>query len=181
MRRGLKSIWFASFAIAVVAIAGLVVRDRVVGFAGGRVPAVYVHMNAANSFLEPVVSIRPGQRVIFVNEDTGPHTVIGFNARTGREPAYGINGNVAGTAGPGHPVSTYAVTLHTPGIYQYYCSVHARLVKTLGESVQVGPRKGIHGFGGVMAGTIVVTKDPSLLRGNPPSTSRKVLPKFFGG
>ncbi|OZB40782.1 MAG: hypothetical protein B7X48_03715 [Acidiphilium sp. 34-60-192] len=44
---------------------------------------IYVHMNGANMFLERTVFAAPGQTVIFVNEDTGGHTIIGYNPSTG--------------------------------------------------------------------------------------------------
>ena len=38
-------------------------------------PPVYVHMNGANMFLERLVFVRPGQKLVFVNEDTGAHGI----------------------------------------------------------------------------------------------------------
>ena len=141
---------------------------------------VYVHMNGTNDFLEPVVAVRPGQPVIFVNQDTDPHTIVGFDPRSGRQPL-AINGRAAGTPGAGHAVGTFTVTLARPGLYYYYCSLHARLSKTFGTAVQAAPRKGVNGYGGAMAGVIVVTSDPRLLSENPKTTTQRVLPGFFGG
>ncbi|HVA38974.1 MAG TPA: Cupredoxin [Candidatus Dormibacteraeota bacterium] len=141
---------------------------------------VYVHMNGANDFLEPVVAVRPGQAVVFVNQDTGIHTIIGYDPATGKVLS-NIDGDVKGTPGAGHPVAAYTVKLTKPGIYSYYCSVHAQLVKTFGGAVQAAPRKGVDGFGGAMAGVIIVTSDPHLLGANPKTSARKILPGFYGG
>lgn len=143
-------------------------------------PPVYVHMNGRNEFLEPFVVVQPGQPVVFVNEDTGVHSIVGYNPQTGAIERR-IDGAVAGTPGPGHRVSTYRVRLKKIGAYAYYCSVHATLVKTFGHAVQPAPRKGVHGFGGAMGGWIVVTDDPALYRANPPTTAHRLLPGFFGG
>lgn len=143
-------------------------------------PPVYVHMNGNNEFLEPLVFVRPEQAVIFVNEDTGMHTIVGYNPANGSVERT-IDGNVRGTAGPGHSVATYRVALKKEGTYAYYCSVHAVLQKTYGGAVQPAHRRGVHGFEGSMGGTIVVTDDAALLRANPPTTARKILSHFFGG
>lgn len=141
---------------------------------------IYVHMNGANDFLEPVVVAQPGQPVVFVNEDTGTHTVIGYDPQNGTlDPQ--IDGTLAGTPGPGAPVPTYTVRLTKPGIYAYYCSVHAVLAKTYGKQVQPAHKAGVHGFAGSMAGWIVVSDDTALQAQNPPTSKQKVLADFFGG
>ena len=141
---------------------------------------VYIHMNGRNDFLEPTVAVAPGEPVVFVNEDTGFHNVIGYHRSTGKlNPA--INGDLAGTKGAGHPVATYTVKLTKPGIYAYYCSVHAVLAKTYGAAVQPAHRPGVHGYPGAMAGEIVVTSDPSLVAQNPATTAKKILAGYFGG
>uniref|UniRef100_E6Q144 Putative Cupredoxin n=1 Tax=mine drainage metagenome TaxID=410659 RepID=E6Q144_9ZZZZ len=141
---------------------------------------VYIHMNGGNEFLEPTVAVSPGEPVVFVNQDTEPHTVLGYHPSTGKlNPA--INGDPAGTPGAGHPVATYTVRLKKPGIYAYYCSVHAVLAKTYGTAVQPAHRPGVHGYPGAMAGEIIVTTDPTLIAQNPASSAKKVLNGYFGG
>ena len=141
---------------------------------------VYIHMNGRNDFLEPIVAVSPGEPVVFVNEDTGIHTVLGYHPSTGKlDPA--IDGDLAGTPGAGHPVATYTVRLKKPGIYAYYCSVHAVLSKTYGTAVQPAHRPGVHGYPGAMAGEIIVTTDPALIAQNPASSAKKVLNGYFGG
>ncbi|MDD2876141.1 MAG: Cupredoxin [Acidiphilium sp.] len=141
---------------------------------------VYVHMNGANMFLENPVAVRPGQKVVFVNEDTGGHTIIGYNAKTGAVSTR-FDGAVAGTKGPGHKVHTYAISFPHQGIIHYYCSVHAVLAQEPGGRTVAKVRPGVHGFGDPMAGTIIVTTDAKLLADNPKTASEMILPGYFGG
>ncbi len=141
---------------------------------------VYVHMNGANMFLENVVVVRPGQPVVFVDEDTGAHTIVGYNPSTGAM-SNTFDGAVQGTPGPGHAVHTYTITFHHPGLKYYYCSVHAELVKEPGGKTVPKKRPTVHGFGDPMAGLIIVTDDPHLLADNPKTASSKILPHYFGG
>ena len=141
---------------------------------------VYVHMNGANMFLEGTVAVRPGQPVVFVNEDTGVHTVVGYNPATGASSKT-FDGVVMGTPGPTHPVHTYRVTFRHRGLHPYYCSVHAELVPEPGGMTMPRKRPTVHGFGDPMAGLIIVTTDPRLLAQNPASSAHKVLAAYFGG
>ena len=141
---------------------------------------VYIHMNGGNYFLEPVVVVRPGQQVVFVNQDTDGHTIVGYDAATG-DASSSFAGTVLGTKGPEDKVATYALSFAKPGIESYFCSVHAELKPTLGKAVQPVKLKTTHGFAGPMAGVIVVTADPALLAHNPPTTAEKIVPGFFGG
>lgn len=141
---------------------------------------VYVHMNGANEFLENVVAVRPGQDVVFVNEDTGEHTIIGFNPATGNAITR-FDGAVAGTKGPGHPVHTYSISFPQAGIVHYYCSVHAVLTKVPSGLTVAEIRPGMDSYGTPMSGIVVVTTDPKLLADNPKTASEKILPGYFGG
>lgn len=143
-------------------------------------PPVYVHMNGANEFLENVVAVRPGQPVVFVDQDTGVHTIVGYAPATGAGSKR-FDGAVAGTPGPGHPVHTYTVRFRHPGLKYYYCSVHAELAKEPGGVTLPKKRPTVGGYGTPMAGLIIVTTDPHLLADNPASSSHRILPGFFGG
>jgi plastocyanin len=140
---------------------------------------VYVHTNGGNYFLEPVVAVRPGQKVVFVNQDTGGgHTVVGYNPLTGATSKR-FNGTLL--TAKDHKVSTYTVSFSKSGFEPYLCTVHAVLEKTFGKAVQPAKRVGTHGFKGAMAGLIIVTTDPALLARNPPTTKERVVKGFFGG
>lgn len=141
---------------------------------------VYVHMNGANMFLENVVAVRPGQPIVFVNEDTGIHMVQGYNPLTGKaNPKF--SATLLGTPGPNHPVHTYAIRFTHPGIYYYYCPIHAMLKMAPGGIHVPFKRPTVHGFGTPMAGLIIVTTDSALIRDNPPSSQHKILPGYFTG
>ena len=141
---------------------------------------VYVHMNGHNMFLENVVAVAPGQPVVFVNEDTGMHMVLGYNPLTGKvNPKF--SGSLMGTPGPAHPVSTYRVRFTKPGVYYYFCPVHAELKKAPGNVYVPIKRPGVHGFPVPMAGVIIVTTEKALIAGDPPSSHRKILPGYFVG
>lgn len=141
---------------------------------------VYVHMNGHNMFLENVVAVAPGQPVVFVNEDTGMHMVLGYNPLTGKvNPKF--SGSLMGTPGPGHPVSTYQIRFTKPGVYYYFCPVHAELKKAPGNVYVPIKRPGVHGFPVPMAGVVIVTTEKALIADDPPSSHKKILPGYFGG
>lgn len=150
-----------------------------------RLKPVYIHENGANDFLESIVAVRPGQPVEFVNEDTGDHTVVGYKPYQAGAKIKGINGKLVGTKGPGHKIGKYRVTFTHTGVYPYYCSVHAHLVTVYNYGkvhyVASVPRPKIHGYGGTMAGVIIVTNDPRELTITPSTAHKKILPHYFGG
>lgn len=180
-----KSVWGILFLMAIIA-AGFALADA---FSPGKAVAapkpaklapVYVHMNGFNAFVESVVAVQPGQPVVFVNEDTGVHTVQGYNPITGKALQYPM-GMLMGTPGPGHKVHTYTVRYSKPGVYYYYCTMHAVLEKVYKNMVQPAHRTGVHGFAGAMAGIIIVTKNPAILKQNSPTCRDKILKGYFGG
>lgn len=178
VRPALRHIGHAALLTALCAAAGFAIPEAQAAPAA-QAP-VYVHMNGANMFLENVVVVRPGQPVVFVDEDTGAHTIIGYNPATGA-PSKTFDGVVQGTPGPGHAVHTYTITFRHPGLKYYYCSVHAELVKEPGGRTVPKKRPTVHGFGDPMAGLIIVTDDPHLLADNPKTARSKILPSYFGG
>jgi len=97
---------------------------------------------------------------------------------------------LAGTPGPGHKVWTYRISFTHTGVYPYYCSVHAHLVKVYDHGGDhyvaavmtakvMGPP--VDGYGGPMAGVIIVTNDPHELAITPPTAHEKILKNYFGG
>lgn len=165
---------------ALGAAAALVTNAAPPAVAASALPPVYVHMNGANMFLEDVVAVRPGQPVVFVDQDTGAHTIIGYDPLTGKTSSH-FDGEVQGTPGPDHPVSTYTIRFEHPGLKFYYCSVHAELTTEPGGRTVPKKRATVHGFGDPMAGLVIVTNDRALLADNPPSSHEKILPGYFGG
>ncbi len=180
-----KSVWGILFLMVIIAagfgLAGIFAPAKLVAAAKpAKLTPVYVHMNGFNAFVESVVAVRPGQPVVFVNEDTGVHTVQGYNPITGKALKYPM-GMLLGTPGPGHKVHTYTVRYSKPGVYYYYCTMHAVLEKVYKNMVQPAHRVGVHGFAGAMAGIIIVTKNPAILKQNAPTCRDKILKSYFGG
>lgn len=173
MLRSFKSACICAFSIGLAALTpGSANAD------GAR--PVYIHMNGANEFLEAVVAVRPGQPVVFVNEDTDAHVIVGYDPATGAASKR-FSGAVAGTKGPKDKTSTYTVSFGRRGLEFYYCSVHAVLAKAPGGVYLPKVKPGGEGFGTPMAGLVIVTTDPKLLAANPKTASRKILPDYFGG
>lgn len=176
-RRGRLAVKIAAAVAA--AVAGTTVACAAQGKSAAA-PPVYVHMNGANMFLENVVVVRPGQPVVFVDEDTGDHTIIGYSPVTGKTSTR-FNGVVQGTPGPGHPVHTYTISFSRPGLRFYYCSVHAELKHEPGGRTVPIKRPTVGGFGDPMSGLIIVTRSAALLNENPPTSAQRILPNYFGG
>lgn len=146
----------------------------------GSARPVYVHMNGDNDFLESVVAVRPGQPVIFVNQDTGEHAVQGYDPTTGKL-IKSFHDELHGSKGAGYPYATYKVSFETEGLHFYYCPIHARLQKVYHQEMRPAHRKGIPGYEGAMAGLIVVTTDKALLESNPETSHQETLSDFWGG
>ncbi len=145
---------------------------------------VYVHMNGLNDFLPQVVFARPGQPVIFVNQDQGPHSIHAYDPVGGNHLKALDDMVLQGTPGPGHTVHTYKVTFNHVGVHYYICTIHAHLVSVYktpsGKNYDLpAKRKGIHGYRGSMAGVVVVTREAALLNSNPPITRQRILKKFW--
>ena len=145
---------------------------------------VYVHMNGLNDFLPKVVFAKPGQPVIFVNQDQGPHSIHAYDPVGGNHLKALDDMILQGTPGPGHTVHTYKVTFDHVGVHYYICTVHAHLVSVYktpaGKNYDLpAKRQGVHGYRGSMAGVVIVTREAALLNSNPPITHQKILQKFW--
>ncbi len=141
---------------------------------------IYVHMNGLNDFLPRVVFVRPGQQVVFVNEDTGAHSVHGYTLIGGKHLKDIDEAALPGMSSASAKPHTYAVRFSRPGAYYYLCTVHAHLVKVYRTPDGVNyfmpaKRKGIPGYGGTMSGIVIVTHAQPLLDSNPPITHQRVL------
>lgn len=141
---------------------------------------IYVHMNGLNDFLPRVVFASPDEKVVFVNEDTGTHSVHGYSLIGGNRLKDMDDTALAGMASADAQPHTYTVHFAKPGTYYYLCTVHAHLVKVYraqGGSNYFMParRQAIPGYGGTMSGVVIVTRDRGLLDSNPPITHQRVL------
>lgn len=145
---------------------------------------VYVHMNGLNDFLPKVVFVQPGQPVVFVNQDQGPHSIHAYDPVGGGHLKALDDMVLQGTPGPGHTVHTYKVTFENVGVHYYICTIHAHLVSVYktpaGKDYELpAKRQGIHGYRGSMAGVVIVTREAALLNSNPPITHQRILKKFW--
>ena len=150
----------------------------------GTTKPVYVHMNGLNDFLPKVVFVRPGQPVVFVNQDQGAHSIHAYDPVGGSHLKAMDDVSLQGTPGPGHTVHTYKVTFKHEGAHYYICTIHAHLVSVYkspsGKNFDLpAKRKGIPGYRGSMAGVVIVTREASLLKSDPPITHRRILKKFW--
>lgn len=145
---------------------------------------VYVHMNGLNDFLPKVVFVQPGQPVVFVNQDQGPHSIHAYDPVGGAHLKALDDVSLQGTPGPGHTVHTYKMTFKHVGVHYYICTIHAHLVSVYkspaGKNYDLpAKRKGIPGYRGSMAGVIIVTREATLLKSDPPITHKRILGKFW--
>lgn len=145
---------------------------------------VYVHMNGLNDFLPKVVFVQPGQPVVFVNQDQGPHSIHAYDPVGGGHLKAMDDVTLQGTPGPGHTVHTYKVTFNHVGVHYYICTIHAHLVSVYktpsGKNYDLpAKRKGVPGYRGSMAGVVIVTREASLLDSDPPITHQRVLKQFW--
>lgn len=145
---------------------------------------VYIHMNGLNDFLPKVVFVRPGQPVVFVNQDQGPHSIHAYDPVGGGHLKAMDKVSLQGTPGPGHTVHTYKVSFKHEGVHYYICTIHAHLVSVYkspsGKNYDLpAKRQGIPGYRGSMAGVIVVTREAALLKSDPAITHQKILKKFW--
>jgi|SRR6185312_131915 len=69
-------------------------------------------------FTPKEVTVMAGTRVVFLNRDDIPHTVVGTGAENFKSP----------------PLDTgdkFAITFDRPGIYKYFCSLHPMMTGTV--------------------------------------------------
>jgi plastocyanin len=116
-------------------------------------------------FLPFSVVIRPGDSVVWENDDTDDHTVVSNDAfnTAGHQ---GTNVIIPGTDSTGGQPATFTLHFTHPGVFAYYCRFHAMLDAD-NQPKAPGPDGGIQdpdgNFGTPMMGQITV------LQGGPPS------------
>jgi plastocyanin len=106
----------------------------------------------SDRFIPFALTIRAGDRVRWVNQDTDDHTVVSDDAfdtagHQGTDQLIGANGG------------TLALRFNRPGTFVYYCRFHAHL-DAFNQPVAPGPDGGIQdkngNFGTPMSGVITV-------------------------
>lgn len=105
-----KSLLIAAGAVLCLGLAALGLA------ASARVPSRTIEIKIANFTFQPAaVTIAPGTKVIWVNQDDIPHTVVSSDGKAIRSSALDTG-------------DRYEFTFSQPGNYSYYCSVHPRMV-----------------------------------------------------
>jgi plastocyanin len=92
---------------------------------GGDDPAVVVHMTSQNKFVPATVTIKAGQSVKWVNDDSATHTVTTDPSQVANEEdvqipsgAKPFNSNSVGKG------KSFEEKFDVPGTYQYACAPH---------------------------------------------------------
>ena len=100
------------------------------------------------------ITIRTGQRVQWVNNDTDDHTIVSDDAFNTSGPR-GVNVLVPANGG------TRSIVFQNPGTFPFYCRFHAHL-DSANQPVAPGPDGGIQdpsgNYGTPMSGVITVVE-----------------------
>ena len=104
------------------------------------------------------ITIRVGQTVEWVNNDTDDHTIVSNDAFN-TEGHHGLDHLIPGTDNNGGKPGTFSMTFNTPGNFVYYCRFHSHL-DAHHQPTAPGPDGGIQAddgnFGTPMMGVITV-------------------------
>jgi len=111
-------------------------------------------------FVPYVLTIRAGDSVTWVNQDTDDHTLVSNDAVNTIGPkGKGIDVLIKGTDSNGGQPGTFTMRFDRPGAFAYYCRFHAHL-DSFNQPAAPGPMGGIKdangNFGTPMNGVIVV-------------------------
>jgi plastocyanin len=145
--------WFATALIAASVIV-LAAQNRIQAQDRGQMMVRQVIVPDEDRFAPYAITIRVGQTVQWVNNDTDDHTIVSndaFNTAGHR----GVN--VLLPAG-----GTYKLTFKHAGVFPFYCRFHAML-DSQNQPIAPGPDGGIQdqngNFGTPMNGVITVVND----------------------
>jgi len=152
----MKIVKFGWLPLVVVAVTLLVAGNSTRGLANsgaaGAAPTVRIVVPDADRFIPFAVTVRVGQKVEWINNDTDDHTVVSddaFNTAGHR----GVNMLLPANGG------TYTLTFNHPGVFPFYCRFHAMLDQ-FNQPKAPGPDGGIQdpdgNFGTPMNGVVTV-------------------------
>ncbi len=135
----------------------------------GAVPPAHrmVIVPGEDRFTPFAMTVRPGESVEWVNEDTDDHTVVSddaFNTAGNK----GTNQLLPGTDSNGGQPGTLMLHFTHPGTFVFYCRFHSHLDEQ-NQPVAPGPEGGIQdangNFGTPMMGVITVQSGGPVLGG----------------
>ena len=149
----LKFGWLPLGVLAVsLFVAGTFSRGLAGSNASGVAPTVHIIVPDEDRFTPFAVTIRVGQKVEWMNQDTDDHTIVSddaFNTAGHR----GVNVLLPANGG------TYTLQFNHPGVFPFYCRFHAMLDKD-NQPKAPGPDGGIQdpdgNFGTPMNGVVTV-------------------------
>jgi plastocyanin len=158
----LRSRWSAIGLVVVLsAVVGLLAPSLSSHAVARRGRVQQVTVPGADRFTPFALTIRAGETVRWVNQDTDDHTVVSddqFNS-AGHN---GTNQLLPGTDSNNGKPGTVTLTFEHAGTFVYYCRFHAHL-DSEGQPAAPGPRGGIQdaggNFGTPMMGVITVLPD----------------------
>lgn len=150
--------WLAVLTLVAIAGLGLTAFGRVSGARAQRSRTVQVTVPGEDRFTPFSITIRAGDVVRWVNQDTDNHTVVSddvFNS-AGHN---GTNHLLVGTDANGGQPGVFSLRFNHPGTFVYYCRFHSHLDAD-NQPVAPGPLGGIQdtngNFGTPMMGVITV-------------------------
>jgi plastocyanin len=150
--------WMVCLLLALTAGLGFVAASRAPGAHAQRMRVVQVTVPGEDRFTPFAITIRPGQTVRWVNQDTDNHTVVSDDAFNSAGHN-GTNQLLVGTDANGGKPGTFTLRFDHPGTFVYYCRFHSHLDAD-NQPVAPGPLGGIQdangNFGTPMMGVITV-------------------------
>ena len=69
-------------------------------------------------FYPPAITVKSGEKIIWVNRDEEPHTVVSVGKKFQKSPALDTD-------------QEYSIVAGAPGTYEYFCSVHPKMTATI--------------------------------------------------
>lgn len=156
MFRIVKSKKTIAVAVAILLVLALLVPLSVTMAKSSKVHTVTVP--GEDRFVPFVMTVRVGDQVNWVNNDTDDHTVVSNDFFTTTDNK-GTNVLLPGTDSNGGKPGVLTLRFNRPGIFAYYCRFHSHLDE-FNQPVAPGPDGGIQdangNFGTPMNGIIVV-------------------------
>lgn len=125
----------------------------------------------SDHFVPFALTVRVGDTVEWVNQDTDDHTVVSDDAiNTVGAKLTKIDQVVAGTDSNGGAPGTYRLKFKRAGTFVYYCRFHAKLDENnqpIAPGLDGGIQDGNGNYGTPMMGVVIVAPGKSAASGKP--------------
>ncbi|HST31170.1 MAG TPA: cupredoxin family copper-binding protein [Chthoniobacterales bacterium] len=70
------------------------------------------------AFNPPTLKVKAGEKITWINRDEEPHTVVSVGKKFQKSPALDTD-------------QEFTITAGAPGTYEYFCSVHPKMIGTI--------------------------------------------------